>query len=397
MNSEPLPTSSPKPRTGWRFCLFILIIAGGGLGFYFMQSKTKATPAAKQAIQVAVTKVTRSDLAEELAVEAEFRPYQEIDLHAKVTGYLDKINVEVGDRVKEDQLLATLEVPEQQNELEHAQAVVSRCQEEIKRAQASYDEAHLAFTRLESVNKAQPKLIAQQDLDEARAKDRNAAATVAAAVQQLRVAEADVKKLKTMLAYAKITAPFSGVITKRGADPGALIQAGTSGKAAALVQLSQMDKLRLAFPISASYVARVKEGDLVGVQVPALGKVITAKVSRITRKLETATRTMEAEVDVANTDFAILPGMYATAVLKLNHREKVLTIPVEAVSHQPAPNVFLVNNGRVEERRIKLGLETPHRVEVVEGLNENDLVVFGSRAQVAAGQTVGTKLVEASH
>jgi RND family efflux transporter MFP subunit len=396
MNSETLPSSSPEPRTGWKSLLFILIVAGGGLSFYFTQGKTKATPVAHQTTQVAVTKVTRSDLAEELAVEAEFRPYQEIDLHAKVTGYLEKIGVDVGDRVKEDQLLATLEVPEQQNELEHAQAVVSRCQEEIKRAQASYDEAHLAFTRLESVNKAQPKLIAQQDLDEARAKDRNVAATVAAAVQQLRVAEADVKKLKTMLAYARITAPFAGVITKRGADPGALIQAGTSGKAAALVQLSQMDKLRLAFPISASYVARVKEGDLVDVQVPALGKVIAAKVSRITRKLETATRTMEAEVDVANPDLTILPGMYATAVLKLNHREKVLTIPVEAVSHQPAPNVFLVNNGRVEERRIKLGLETPHRVEVVEGLNENDLVVFGSRAQVAVGQTVETKLVEAS-
>lgn len=376
-----------------------VLLAGLGslLAFNLTRDTARAHANSTGTISVAVVKVTRGDLAEELTMEAEFRPNQEIDLHAKVSGYLEKISVEVGDRVKEDQLLATLEVPEQQNELEHAQAVVSRCQEEIKRAQASYDEAHLAFTRLESVNKAQPKLIAQQDLDEARAKDRNASATVAAAVQQLRVAEADVKKLKTMLAYAKITAPFSGVITKRGADPGALIQAGTSGKAAALVQLSQMDKLRLAFPISASYVARVKEGDLVDVQVPALGKVIAAKVSRITRKLETATRTMEAEVDVANPDLAILPGMYATAVLKLNHREKVLTIPVEAVSHQPAPNVFLVNNGRVEERRIKLGLETPHRVEVVEGLNENDLVVFGSRAQVAVGQTVETKLVEASH
>lgn len=397
MNSDKLPLSAPKPRIGWKSLFLLFIVAGVGLSFYFAPNGTKATPKTNQPVSAAVAKVTRADLSEAVSVEAEFRPYQEVDLHAKVAGYLDKISVEIGDRVREDQLLATLEFPEQQNELEHAQAVVSRCQEEIKRAQASYDEAHLAFTRLESVNKAQPKLIAQQDLDEARAKDRNASATVASAVQQLRVAEADVKKLKTMLAYAKITAPFAGVITKRGVDPGALIQAGTSGKAAALVQLSQMDKLRLAFPISASYVARVKEGDLVDVQVPALGKVITAKVSRITRKLETATRTMEAEADVPNTDLAILPGMYATAVLKLNHREKVLTIPVEAVSHQPAPNVFLINNGRVEERRIKLGLETPNRVEVVEGLRENDLVVFGSRAQVAVGQTVETKLVEASH
>lgn len=376
----------------------MLIVAGGGLSFYFAQSKTKATPNAVQLVQAAVTRVTRADLAEELAVEAEFRPYQEIDLHSKVSGFLENITVDVGDRVKEDQLLATLEVPEQQNELEHAQAVVSRCQEEIKRAQASYDEAHLAFTRLTSVDKAQPKLIAQQDLDEARAKDRNGSATVASAVQQLRVAEADVKKLKTMLAYAKITAPFTGVITKRCADPGALIQAGTSSSALPLVRLSQMDKLRLAFPVSASYVARIKVGDAVSVEVPALRKTLSVKVSRITRKLETSTRTMEAEADVPNTDLTILPGMYASVTLKLNHREKVLTVPVEAVSHQPAPNVLLVNaTHQIEERRIKLGLETPQRVEVVEGLAENDMVVFGSRAQVAVGQTVETKLVETSH
>ncbi len=397
MNSEMPPASPPKSRTGWKTLLFMLIVAGVGLSSYFAQSKTKAAPDTIQAVRVAVTRVTRGDLVEELAVEAEFRPYQEIDLHAKVSGYLDKISVEVGDCVKEDELLAVLEVPEQQNELEHAQAVVSRCQEEIKRAQASYDEAHLAFTRLTSVDKAQPKLIAQQDLDEARAKDRNGSATVASSVQQLRVAEADVKKLKTMLAYAKITAPFTGVITKRCADPGALIQAGTSGKAASLVQLSQMDKLRLAFPVSASYVARIKVGDAVDVEVPALRRKLSVNVSRITRKLETATRTMEAEADVPNADLTILPGMYASVTLKLNHREKVLTIPVEAVSHQPAPNVLLVNASRIEERRIKLGLETPHRVEVVEGLRENDLVVFGSRAQVAVGQTVETKLVEASH
>jgi RND family efflux transporter MFP subunit len=397
MNSDKVPLSAPKPQTGWKGFFLLLIVAGVGLSFYFAPSRTKTTPKASQPISVAVVKVTRADLSEAMSVEAEFRPYQEVDLHAKVAGYLDKISVEIGDRVREDQILATLEFPEQQNELEHAEAMVKRCQEEIKRAQASYDEAHLAFTRLESVNKAQPKLIAQQDLDEARAKDRNGSATVASAVQQLRVAEADVKKLQTMLAYAKITAPFAGVITKRCADPGALIPAGTSGKAAALVQLSQMDKLRLAFPISASYVARVKVGDAVEVEIPALRKTLAVKVSRITRKLETATRTMEAEADVPNTDLAILPGMYASVTVKLNHRENALSIPVEAVAQQPVPNVFLVNNGKIEERRIKLGLETPHRAEVVEGLNENDLVVFGSRAQVAVGQTVETKLVEASH
>src|SRR5262249_47652149 len=153
--------------------------------------------------------------------EAEFRPYEEIELHAKVSGFVDAIPVDIGDRVTNGQLLATLEIPELKDDLERAQALQKRSEEEAKKAEAEHEEAHLAYTRLAAVDQAKPNLVAQQEIDPARAKDRAAEAAWATAKQQIQVTQADVKKLRTMLKYCRITAPFDGVVTKRSVDPGA--------------------------------------------------------------------------------------------------------------------------------------------------------------------------------
>jgi multidrug efflux pump subunit AcrA (membrane-fusion protein) len=104
---------------------------------------------------------------------------------------------------------------------------------------------------------------------------------------------------------------------------------------------------------------------------------------------------MEAEVDVPNTDLALTPGLYAVAELKLDQREKVLTIPAEAISSHKSPTVFVLNQANeIEERPVTLGLETPDKLEVLSGVNENDLVIVGSRAQVKPGQKVEPKILE---
>jgi RND family efflux transporter MFP subunit len=381
----------------WKAGTSGIVMVAGALALYLTLGRAEPPPEVAKPTSVAATKVARADLSEDLVVEAEFRPYQEVDLHAKVAGYLENISVDIGDAVKQDQLLATLEIPELQDELEHAQAVESRGQEELKRAQAAYEEVRLAYDRLTAVDKAQPHLIAQQELDAARAKDAVAAASASVCVQQLRVARADIKKLETMLCYAQIAAPFSGVITKRYADPGALIQAGTSSSTQAmpLVRLSQLDRLRLVFPVTVSYAARVKIGSPVEVRISALSRTLSAQVSRITRKLEMATRTMDVEVDVDNPEISIFPGMYATAVLRLEQRQNVLALAVEAITDRNAPTVFLVNGQkRIEEQRVKLGLESPRQIEILEGLSDSDVVVFGSRSQLRPGQLVEPKLVE---
>jgi len=347
---------------------------------------------------VAAARIERGDVSRELSFDAELRPFQEVELHAKVTGYLQTLTVDAGDSVKEGQVIATLEVPELQMEIEHAKASQRRSTSEIARAQAAYDEVHLVYTRLMATDKAQPHLIAQQDIDAARARDRSAEATIDSAKEQANVSEADVRKLQATLEYSKITAPFTGVITKRYVDPGALIQAGTSTGAMSVVRLSQNDKLRLVFPVSMSYVARIKVGDPVEIHVTSMDRTLKGVVARFSRKVETATRTMDTEVDVPNTDLSLIPGIYATATLKADRRTGVLLAPIESVLREKGgASVYVINQEhKIEVRKATLGQETASKVEILDGVSENEVVLVGSRSQVQPGQVVEPKLVEAA-
>jgi RND family efflux transporter MFP subunit len=162
-----------------------------------------------------------------------------------------------------------------------------------------------------------------------------------------------------------------------------------------LVRLSQNDRLRLVFPVSVSFVSKINIGDPVEIRLDSINRVLNGKVARSTRKVETATRTMEVEVDIPNADLSLIPGMYASVLLRLDRRDKALVVPVEAVSRQKIATVFVVNpQNKIEEHTISLGLETPHKLEVLAGLHENDLVMIGSRSQVKAGQQVEPKLIE---
>ena len=325
---------------------------------------------------VAVVKVNREDLYKEITIPAEFRPYNEVELHAKVSGYVRQINVDIGDRVRPGELLAVLEIPELQDELDHARAAQQR-------AAADYKDAHLAYTRLIEVNKQHRNLIAQQDLDTAEAKDATAAGALAGA-------RSEVQKYRTLVSYTRITAPFGGVVTKRYADPGALIQAGTSSQQALpLVRVSDNNLLRLDFPVSVDYVSGIHLGAEAAVTVGSLeNRTFEGKIARFSGKVDDSTRTMIVEMEVPNPTLELVPGMYAKVQIKVDQREHVLAIPVEAVA-SGGQSVLVVNNAnKVEERPVKFGIETASMYEVVSGLNEGDLVMLGNAAQVTPGQKV---------
>ena len=347
----------------------------------------KATPATEAGFtaaaatsSVAVVKITREDLARDVRIPAEFRPYAEVELHAKVSGYLQDIKVDFGDHVKQGQLLATIEIPESQDELDNATATQQK-------AEADHKNAHLIYSRLVAVNQEHPNLVAQQDLDAAESRDNDTAAAIAAA-------KADVEKYQTLLAYTKITAPFDGVITRRYTDPGAMIQAGTSSQAVPLVRLSDNYRLRLDFPVSVDYVKNIQVGDTVDVRVDSLaGKILTGKISRCTQRVDEATRTMIAEMDVPNPNLELIPGMYATVILKTEQRPNAVAIPTEAVTSGRS-SVYVVDaNNEVEERPISLGLETPTKYEVLSGLKEGDLVLIGNSSQVKPGEKVQPRII----
>jgi RND family efflux transporter MFP subunit len=359
--------------------------------------------------------VERHAIANTLTIAGEFKPYQEVEVHAKVAGYIRTIYVDVGDRVREGQTLAVLEIPELTAELAGADAAVRRSQEEIgraegelARAQSAHAAAHSAYVRLKQAAETRAGLVAQQELDDSQAKDLEGEAQVASskaalssAKQQLQVAEANQKHYSALSDYSRITAPFAGIITRRFADTGALIQAGTASNTQAMpvVSLAEISKLRLVLPIPESVAAQIQLGDAVKARVPALNQDIEGKVARLAGSLDPQTRTMETEIDFFNRDGHLIPGMYAETQLELRGKKDALTVPLEAVARNGDDATVLAVNPQdvIEERHIKLGLEDSVRVEVLSGLSEGDLVIIGSRDQFHSGQKVQPKLISAQN
>jgi RND family efflux transporter MFP subunit len=378
---------------------------------------TQASAAAPDVPTVAVAKAVNANLSRNLVLTAEFKPYQEVEVMAKVSGYVKEIRVDVGDRIREGELIATLEVPEMADDLRksqatvrHSESEVTRAQDEVTRAKSAYDIAHLTYTRLNQASQKRPGLIAQQEIDDAQSKELVAQAQMAAANsalasarQQVDVEQSGTARVQTLIDYQRVVAPFAGVVTKRYADKGSMIQAGTASQSQAmpLVRLSQNNLLRLILPVPESAVATVHIGQQVEVRVPALNRSFGGKVARFADKLSLETRTMDTEVDVPNADLLLIPGMYAEVTLTLSQRDSVLTVPVTAVDVESEgaskPGAAASAEGRVmvitptnhvESRKISLGLQTADQVEVRSGLNEGDMVVIGSRSSLQAGEEV---------
>jgi RND family efflux transporter MFP subunit len=413
---EPSSRSQRSPRRAWRAALPLAGLLSAALLLAPSCTRPRKTEASTgstaEAPVVAVARASRQDLARNLVLTAEFKPYQEVDVMAKVAGYVKKINVDIGDRVREGQLLATLEVPEMADDLtrsaanvEHAQSELARAQDELRRARDAHDIADLTAKRLIAVMKSRPGLVAQQEVDDAHSRDLVAEAQVAvaqsglaSAQNQLKVAQAEQARTKTLYEYTRVTAPFTGVITKRFADTGSMIQAGTASQTQAmpLVRLSQNNLLRLILPVPEAQVSLVRVGQGVEVKVPSLNRSFPGKLVRFADQLQVSTRTMDTEVDVPNPELVLIPGMYATVDLTLAQRNDVLAIPVTAVNAgAEKPTVLRVGrDNTIEELPVEIGMQTPNRVEVRAGLSDGDLVVIGNRNQLRPGERVTPKIVE---
>ena len=376
-----------------RFLVPLLLLLGASC-------RPPANEAPKAALTaVTVSPVLRVDLARDLELAAEFRPWQEIDVHAKIAGYIKTLPVEVGDRLREGQLIGLLEVPELQQELVQAQAAerrseleVVRSRSEVTRSESALQIRKLSYDRLASVAKQRPNLIAQQELDdvaarfaEATAQLATARATLASIEEQVHVSQAARSRVTAMIQYTRVTAPFPGIVSQRYEAPGAMVQSGSKP----LIHLSQVDRLRLVLPVPESIVPRIKLGAPVEVRVDAVSSVVQGKVMRFTGMLNANTRTMQTEVDVPNSSYSLKPGMYAYATITLDAKDDVLAIPIQAIRGDAKQQIAIVNaKNQIELRDVRLGLETPERVEVLSGLNEGDRVVIGNRGDLKAGQTV---------
>jgi RND family efflux transporter MFP subunit len=355
---------------------------------------------------VGVTKAVKQSLGRKITLSSELVPFQEIDVYAKESGFVKNLDVDYGTHVKAGQVMAVLEIPELEAQLQEDEAEiknaadeVNRAQHELSRDQAQYNALHLQYTRINDVSQTQPGIVAQQEVDDAQGKDLAAASQVDAGQAALEASQSQLGAFKAKLAhdqtlfdYSKITAPFAGVVTERYANLGTLVQAGTgsSTQAMPIVRLSEDDLFRLVIPVPESYVQYIHIGDPVDVRVPSLNQTFPGQVARFSVDVREDTRTMHTEVDVQNPKHVLVPGLYADAELVFDQAVDVLTVPVQALNREGNETTVLVVNqsGVLEDRTVRLGLRTADFAEILSGLKEGAEVVVSDRSALKAGEPV---------
>jgi RND family efflux transporter MFP subunit len=377
-----------------------LVLSGCHSDSASSEASAATIPTAKVAVAATGT------IEHALSLAGQFQPYQIVDVHPKVTGFMVRINVDIGDKVREGQVLAVLEVPELNAQLQGTQFSMQqakddliRAQHEVKQAEAMHAALHADYQRLLDTSKVQPGLIAEQELDDAQGKDLSAEArvdaaqaAVAAAQQHVQVAQSDNQRVQAIKNYTNVIAPIDGVIVWRYADTGALIQSGTNSNAQdiPIVRLAQSGLLRLRMPVPEDDVQYVHVGDPIEVRVDAIHRSFTGKIVRFTRQVNFETRTMETEVDVENRDLSITPGMYANASLPLAQVQNAITIPVEALLlHDGKDTVAMVDSSNhVHIRAVQVGLRGSRLAEIKSGLQPGDRVIVGGQEKYAEGEQV---------
>ncbi len=400
-----------RPRKSISLAL-TAIFAALGVSLCSCSGARSGVHASGPTVTVGVMKVVKKSLGREITLSSELVPFQEIDVYAKESGYVKKLLVDYGTRVKAGQVMAILEIPELEAQLQEDQAEVknaanqgTRAQHELERYQAQYKALHLQYTRLNQVFQSQPGIVAQQEVDDAQGKDLAASsqvdagqAALEAAQSQLVAAKAKFTRDQSLYDYSRITAPFAGIVTQRYANLGTLVQAGTtsSTQAIPIVKLSEDDLFRLVIPVPESYVRFIRVGDPVSVRVPSLNRTVPGKVARFSVDVTAATRTMHTEVDVRNPDRLLVPGLYAEASVTLEHRDDIPSVPLQALNHEGDKTTVLVvaPDGELESRPVTVGLQTATDAEIVAGLREGEQVVVSDRSALRPGERVIPQAVQ---
>jgi membrane fusion protein, multidrug efflux system len=362
---------------------------------------------AAEPVQLQFTTPARGTIHRYVVLPGTLKANQQATLQAKVPGYLKSIGVDIGDTVKRGQLIAEIEVPELLAELGKCRAAVDRAVAEINSANAEIAavKAELAASdielqRLVSARQQAADLVVPKQVDDANA--RNAAAKASeiqarAAIDLARArkaeSEADLKRVETLLAFAKVEAPFNGVVTARHVDPGAFIPAATSGSAArtaALVTVADFDTIRVEVPVPEIEAARVQTGQPVKVTVDSLGhRAFDGTVTRHAFALDEATRSLRVEADLRNADRALRPGMFATVRIGVERRDNALLVPAGAVLVEKAgASVFVFADGRAKKTPVKAGFNDGSHVEIISGLGGGERVLIFGKTPPADGAAV---------
>jgi membrane fusion protein, multidrug efflux system len=348
--------------------LLIAVLAISALGFIAgCERAGEATPTPLPVPTVQTVYPHRGEITRSITLPGNVLAYQGVTLYAKVPGYLKTITVDKGDQVKEGELLADIEVPE---------LIADRA-----RYKAEVEVAAIDYKRVSAAQKKAPDLVVPQTVDDAKGR--------------LDIAKANLERIETLLSYAKITAPFSGMVTRRLVDPGAFIPAATSGSAAqnaALLTLMDFSKVRVQVSVPETEVPFITKGLPVTVTVEELaGRRFTGTVTRYAGALDEATKTMLTEIEMPNPKGELRPGMYATIKIELERKTNALLLSADAlIVEKTKTSVFTVTENKAHKVPVKIGFNDGASAEILEGLALDQPVILAGKESIQDGQAVNS-------
>lgn len=351
-----------------------------------MLAAVVASPAGAQAVDVVVV---RSQLLERIiSLPGEILPFQQVALHARVNGYVERVLVDRGSSVKEGELLVSISAPEIAAAVAEAESRAHTAEAGRIEAEARLAAAEASRDRLKMASET-PGAIAGNELVQAEKAVDAARASVRSAESALHAAEAAVRAAKQSEQYLQVKAPFGGVITERMVHPGALVGPG-SGSGIAMLQLVQISHLRLIVPVPESEIAAVRNGQIVHFSVPAYPtRKFSGTIARADRSLDVKTRTMAVELDVVNAAGALSPGMFARVEWPSRGEGGTLVVPRTCVvTTTERTFVIRVVKGRAQWVNVRKGRAVDDSVEVYGPLQAGDLVVRGANDELREGMEV---------
>jgi membrane fusion protein, multidrug efflux system len=329
------------------------------------QKSEEVSKAPMPTLSVKLVAAKKGDATRSILLPANVLPYQQATLYAKVAGYVKTVNVDKGDAVQAGTLLADIEVPE---------LIADRA-----KYKAELDVADLDYKRTSDAQKKAPDLVVPLTVDTAKSK--------------YDIAKANLERTETLLSFAKITAPFSGIITRRYVDPGAFIPAATSGstaQSAALFTVMDFTKVRVQTAIPEMEVPFIKAALPVKVMVEELPSAkIEGTVTRFSHALDESTKTMLAEIELPNPEGTLRPGMYANARITVERKPDALILPTDAALFERGrTSVFTVADNKAKRITVKTGFNDNGWVEILDGVKPGESVIVIGKQAIADGQPV---------
>lgn len=392
---EHQPTPGSLKKALMVAVVFVLGLLALGIVPRLMRHQTMLQDEARQADNppvVAVTKPERGKLVD-LSLPGTISPFQETVVYARVNGYLRNYRVDIGDRVKRGQVIADIETPDLDQQLKQARAQVVQARADVEQAKSRLDLARVTNERYAAL--LPTKFISPQAGDEAKARMDVEESGLASAQAALQSAEANAQHLSEMKNFATLVAPFDGVITSRTTEEGQLVTVGMSGPQE-VFKVARTDVMRLFINVPQLYVPSVKTGDDANVIVREFpNRVFVGKISRTTRELDPATRTLVTQIDIPNPDDALVAGMYARAALPLSRADVPYMVPSTAlVFNAEGTRVAVVEDGKIHWKNVQVDGDTGPSLAVSGGLDGNDRVVVSPSVQLAEGLKVKAKMVD---